>query len=272
MIKMKKFSSRKLFKFLLVVAIFGLLVFINPQGFFNPVVSIFGKIAHPFQETTYSVSYKTNELVDFFVSIGDLKEENKKLRMENLDLTSENAALRDMEKENEFLREQIKLLPREKFELEAAFVISEDPQGSGNWIEIDKGYEDGLREGMAVIVSRGILIGKIQQVFSGKSKVMLLSNPKSAIGIFISQSGAKGIIKGEYGLGLIADSILQTDSVSVGNEVVTTGSGVEIPRGLLIGTVQQTRPSNDHLFQQAIISSPVNVSKLATVFVIKASK
>ncbi len=269
---MKGFSSRKLFRILMVTVIFGLLVFFNPQNFFNPFREVFGKIAYPFQIFSYSVSYKFSETKDFFVSIGQLKDENRRMIRENQDLLSENARLRDMERENVFLREQVGLIPREKFELEATTVISQDMQGSGNWIEINKGSDQGVRENMAVIVSKGILVGKVQQVFSDRSRVMLLSNSKSAIGIVISQSGAKGIVKGEYGLGMIADSILQADSVSVGNEVVTTGSGGDIPRGLLVGTVQQVRPSNDHLFQQAIISAPTDVSKLETVFIIKGNR
>ncbi len=257
---------------LIVIAIFSLLIFLNPKNIFSPFEVFFGKILYPFESFSYSISYKVKDTMDFFVSIGEMKNENKKIIEENKELLAENAKLRDMERENIFLREQIGIIPREKFDLEAVFIISRDPRGSGNWIEINKGSESGIREGMAVIVSNGILIGKIQQVSSNKSTVMLLSNPKSAIGVVVSQSGARGIVKGEYGLGIIADSILQADSVLVGNEVVTSGTGSDIPRGLLVGTVQQVRPSSDHLFQQAIISPPINVSKLETVFIVKGSK
>jgi len=268
---MKGFSSRNLFRIIVVVAIFGLLVFFNPQNFFNPLRNVFGKMIYPFQFFTYSVSYKFSDIGDFLFSIGQLKEENGKMIKEKQELLSENARLRDMERENVFLREQLNLIPRENFDLEAASVISQDLQGTGNWIETNRGADDGVRDGMAVIISKGILIGKVQQVFSGHSRIMLLSNPRSAVGVAVTQTGAKGIVKGEYGLGMIVDSILQSDSVSIGNEVVTTGTG-DTPRGLLVGIVQQVRPSSDHLFQQAIISSPVDISKLETVFIIKSGK
>lgn len=259
-------------KVIVMVAIFGLLVFLNPKNFFNPIRFVFAKIAYPFQVASYSVSYKIGGIKDFFVSIGQLNSENGRLMRENLDLISENSRLRDMEKENIFLREQIGLIPREKFNLEAATIISEDPQGFENWIEINKGSNSGIKEGMAVIVSRGVLIGKIQEVFPSFSKVILLSNAKSAVSVVVSQTGAKGVAKGEYGLGMIVDAILQTDAVSVGNEIITSGIASDMPRGLLLGIVQEVRPSEDHLFQQAIVASPVNVSKLDTVFIIKGNK
>lgn len=269
---MKKFSSSKLFKTLIVLIVFGFLVFFNPKNFFDPMRGVLSVLVYPFQIFSYSIFYKAGNVRDFFLSIGQLKDENRTMVKENQNLLAENAKLRDMERENIFLREQVGLLPRDKFELEAVSVISQDPQGSGNWIEINKGSSEGISEGMTVIVSQGILIGRIQQVFSGKSKVMLLSNPKSVIGVAVSQSGAKGIAKGEYGLGVIVDSILQADIVNVGDEIVTTGIGGDVPRGLLVGTVQQVRPSNDRLFQQAVISSPINVSKLETVFIVKENK
>jgi rod shape-determining protein MreC len=154
----------------------------------------------------------------------------------------------------------------------AAFVVSQDPNGMGNWLEIDKGSDDGIVEGMPVIISKGILIGRIQNVSSYKSQVMLLTNPKSTINVMTTNSGAKGVIKGEYGLGVILDMILQTDTINIGDSVVTSGVGGEIPRGLYVGNIQEIHESDDHLFQQAVMAFPVQAAKLQIVFVIKGNK
>jgi rod shape-determining protein MreC len=178
----------------------------------------------------------------------------------------------DIKNENAFLREQLNLLPRDQYNLVSAFVVSQDPNETGNWLEIDKGSNDGITVGMPVIVSKGILIGRVQQVNSGSSQISLLTNPKSTINIMDVASGAKGVAKGEYGLGIIFDMVLQTDSINVGDSVVTSGVGSEIPRGLYIGTIQEIHQSDDHLFQQAVLTAPLQVSKLQMVFVIKNSK
>jgi cell shape-determining protein MreC len=80
------------------------------------------------------------------------------------------------------------------------------------------------------------------------------------------------VIKGEYGLGIMLDMVLQTDSINVGDSVVTSGISGEVPRGLYVGTIQEIHQSDDHLFQQAIIASPLQVAKTQIVFVIKNSK
>jgi len=142
--------------------------------------------------------------------------------------------LSDMKNENANLREQLDLLPRDRFNLAAASVISQDPNGTGNWLGIDKGSADGITVGMPVIVSKSIFVGRIDQVDAKSSQVALLTNPKSTINVMTLENGAKGVARGEYGLGIIFDMVLQTDSINVGDVVVTSGIGGELPRGLYV--------------------------------------
>ncbi len=269
---MQRVTSTKLFKVALLVIFFGLLIFVNPIGLLNPVRNVFLDLMAPFKKITYSTAVTFEGVRDFVSSIGQLKEENKKLINENERLLGERALLNDIKNENDVLREQLGLLPKNQFELLSATVISQDPNGMGNWIEIDKGDNDGVREGMPVVVSKGTLVGRIQDVTARNSKVILLTNPKSIVNVATTQTGAKGLAKGEYGLGIIFDMILQTDSIQSGNEVVTSGIGSEIPRGLYVGTIQNVHSSDDHLFQQAVVVSPLKISKLQFVFVLLGKK
>lgn len=266
---LKKFVRRRISKVIIVVAVFGLLVFLNPYNFFNPFRSVFLKIIYPFEKVEYILSWKVSQVKDLIFSIGELKQENKRLSEENLKLLSENATLHDIESENIILRNELKLLPREDFDLEAAEIISYDPRGQGNWIKIDKGKKDGIKPGMPVIVSNSVMVGKIEEVFSRSSRVILIAGSQSAVNGVISATEAKGIVKGEYGLGIILDMVLQTDTINVGDEVITSGIGGTVPRGLLLGKIREVHPSTDRLFQQAVISPPIEFSKLRIVFVIK---
>lgn len=269
---MQQFAKTKFFKVFIIAALLGLLVFMNPRGFFNPLRSGLSFFLLPFQKVFYSVSVGIGETRDFLGSIGQLKKENKELFMKNQDLMVESVKAHDLQNENDMLREQLNLLPRNQYDLVASFVVSQDPNGTGNWLEIDKGKNDGIEEGMAVIFSKGILVGRIREVNDRTSKVILLTNPKSTVNVMTSENGSKGIIKGEYGLGIIFDMILQTDSVQIGDSVITSGVGGQIPRGLYIGTIQEVHPSEDHLFQQAVITTPLQISKLQTVFVVRGEK
>lgn len=248
------------------------MVFLNPERIFNPIRSGFVSVMLPFQKLFYSLSIGFEGTKEFVGSIGQLKRENEILFKENQKLVADNAMLNDTKNENAMLREQLDLLPRDRYGLVASFVVSRDPNGTGNWLEIDKGSDDGIRQGMPVIISNGILIGRVQRVEAKISEVILLTNPKSTINATTTENGAKGVVKGEYGLGIILDMILQTDSIKSGDSVVTSGIGSEIPRGLYIGVVQDINSSDDHLFQQATITAPLQTSKLQMVFIIKEIK
>jgi rod shape-determining protein MreC len=265
----RKITTTKLFKVMVAIAVFGLLVFFNPGKIFNPVRLVIFGAYYPFEKTFYFLSLKISDTKDFLSSIGSLKEDNKELIMENQKLLAENAMLRDMKSENALLREQLKLTPKQKFNLENALVIGQDSYGLSNWIIIDKGSSNGIKSGMPVIVSDGIMIGKIEEVYPKSSKASLLTNSQSIINAVVSGTETKGVVRGEYGLGIILDLVLQTEVLKIGDEVITSGIGGNAPRGLLIGKIQETRPSEDRLFQQAVIYPSAKFSELRLVSVIK---
>ncbi|HLN19135.1 MAG TPA: rod shape-determining protein MreC, partial [Patescibacteria group bacterium] len=264
-----KFLSPKLIKLLATTILCLLLVFLNPKGIFSPVKSIFWSISYPFQKTFYILSKKVQGTFDFLDSISDLKKENENLFRENNQLLAELAGLKDTKRINEDLENQLKLAPKGKFDLEAARVIGQDPQKLGSWIMIDKGSLQGVATEMPVIVSDGILIGKISEVYPNSSQVELLTSADSSINALDLETNAKGLIKGEYSLGIVLDMVEQSEILNVGDTVITSGLGSNIGRGLYIGTIVQIKTTEDRLFQEAIVSPRIKYSKLETVFVIK---
>ena len=266
---MPNFFHTKLFKVLVVLAISGFLIFLNPYNIFNPVRAAFFVVFSPVQKIAFSLSFEFSEIKSFLGSIGQLKRENETLLRENRELTAKNTSLEDVKRENETLRQELSLLPRDKFDMEGAAVISQDFYGKNDWIEINKGSSDGVDKDMPVIVDSGILIGKISEVYPTTSKIILVSNTGSTINAIDSKTESKGVVRGEYGLGIIMDMVLQNDSLNQGDDIITSGVGKGFPRGLLIGKIQEIGLSGDKLFKRAIISSPVDFSHLQFVFVIK---
>ncbi len=269
---MKKFTSTKLFRFLLVVFACFILIFWNPGGLFSPFSKAFNFLLNPFEKGLYVLSLKMNSFGESISSIGKIKKENEMLLLKNMELSTKIAQIEDQQKENEFLRSQLELVPRGQYDLTGASVINYDQGGLGNWIEIDKGLNHGLAKNMPVIISDGVLVGKIYEVYVNSAKVMLLSNPKCVINGLVSSSDAKGVIRGEYGLGIILDMVMQNDRMSIGDDIITSGIGGDIPRGLYVGKIRQIQNSEDHLFQQAIITPAVQSDKLSAVFIIKGNK
>lgn len=265
----QKLLSKKIAKLLIILTVCVLLIFFIPKRFFDPLRGVFLRVSYPFQKAFYLSSGKISDFADFLGSISNLKEENKMLIKENDSLSSEVASLRDDKNQNQILREQLGLIPKEKFNLEASFVIGQDSERYEGWILIDKGSSSGIKEGMPVIVSNSILVGKISEVYGSSSRVKLLTDSSSVINAIDTETNAKGIIRGEYGLGIILDLVSQNDIINSGDTVATSGLGGDFPRGLLIGKIQEIKSTEDKLFQQAVITMRSRYSKLDVVFVVK---
>jgi rod shape-determining protein MreC len=265
----RKYLSSKLIKLILATIFCLVLIFFVSPKVFRPARLVIAEIAYPFEKSFYVLGKKIRDGTDLLASISSLKKDNDSLLQENDSLKSQIAALSDQKNENAVLREQLKLSPREKYNLAAAFVIGEDPKGLGSWITLDKGQADGIRTGMPVIVSDGILIGKIGYVYGNSSQVILITNSESSVNANDPETGARGIVRGAYGLGLVLDMVEQSDTLTVGNNIATSGLGGVFPPGLLIGKIQQTMISADKLFQQAIITPGAKYSKLDMAFIIK---
>jgi rod shape-determining protein MreC len=268
----EKYFSSKLIKFFLVLAVCGLLIFLNPKGILSPVRNIFMTLAYPFEKIFYITSKKVESTANFLSSISDLRTENERLIKENAQMEATLVSLTEEKRENESLRQQLDLLPKKKFDLEGGSIIGQDPQKLGSWLMIDKGQTEGIVQGMPVIVSDGIIVGKIGEVNINNSRIDLLSSSSSLVNAVDLDTNAKGIVRGEFGLGAILDMVAQTDVLNVGDEVITSGLGGDMPRGLLIGRIQEIRTTQDKLFQQALITPKVKYSSLETAYVIKNSK
>jgi rod shape-determining protein MreC len=122
---------------------------------------------------------------------------------------------------------------------------------------------------MPVIVSQGIIIGKVEETYANMAKVVLLTDSESVINVRDLETEAKGVVRGKFGLGLVLEMVSQDDTLNAGDSVITSGLGGDLPKGLLVGKIQEPQSSLDRIFQEAIVAAPVKYSNLDVVFVIK---
>lgn len=259
------------------VVVIALVVALMLSFFFGsdkkkPGEGFFHSLTAPFAGFFSGAGFWFQDKAEFVSSIGDLKIENERLNEENIKLEAQVADLKDIKKENEELRKQIELAPRQKYELESSMVIGHDVSGKAEFLYIDKGSRDGVENGMAVIVGEGVLVGKISSVYSGVSHVEILLSPNSKINGEIVESGGKGIVNGRYGTSIIMDMIPQTVEINKGDSVITSGIGGVLPRGLLIGYAQEPTSTADQLFQQTSLIVPAKFDELRLVWVVKKEK
>lgn len=216
------------------------------------------------------ISSKTFNLFDIIRSIRNLRAENENLRKENLSLKNEIAELGEVRHENEVLKKELAFSQNEsqsEKSLLPAEIVGRSPNSFSEFLIINRGSEDGVSENQAV-VSEGFLIGKIVDVTSKTSKVFLINNSTSLVPVVLQNSRGTGLLRGGLD-GLAVEDITLDSKVETGENVLTSGLGGELPSGLIIGTVEKIISKSSEIFQKVSVVSPVKLSRLEIVFVVK---
>jgi len=261
---------KRIFKHPLILSLLIIfcLIFINQQGWLNSVYNIFFKSSSFVQENIFQISLKTNNFIDFIVSIKNLEQENIKLKKDNLNLLSEVVKLKEIEIENEMLRNQIGLPLQESNKLILANIIGKDSSDFGKYFLINKGKKDGIKEKSVVIVSGNLLTGQVIEIFNSFSKVRLITDPNSLVNARIQNSKIIGLIKGGPTSNLIFDLLPQGKDIEINSMVITSGLSGLFPAGLLIGQIEKVVSSEAQISQIAEVKPVTDFNKLDKVFVI----
>jgi rod shape-determining protein MreC len=227
---------------------------------------------HVFGAVTNRVVRMTEVGKDVFSTLFTIKRlasDNAQLSQKVDELAFENARLKSAQEENQGLRKALNFSQQSTLSLLPVEVLNSDPTGFSQTIVIDKGQVAGISVNQAVVVSPGILVGKISKIYSNSAEVVLITDPTVVVNAEVADSGARALIRGEHGLGLSLDLVTQNDIIKAGDGVITSGLSHDFPRGLLIGEVAAIRSSQTELFQKAFVSPAADLRSLKFLFVIQ---
>ena len=264
-----KFTRANSSLFFLVSAILVVIfIVLNSTGLLQPLASFVKTGLAPIQSYFYDWGDRASTYSRLVVSIRQLDKENKILEEKIRSLYVSKNKVKALTRENKMLREQLGFVKERSEEMTPAFIISRDPNNLFFSLGIDKGSNDGIKSGMPVILSDGILVGQILEVEGNTASVLPVVDSRSQINAEVVNSGATGIITGEHNLALVMDMIPQDKQVESGDLVATSGIGQLFPRSLLLGEVTEVSTSDNALFQEAEVKPLYNIQDLRLVFVI----
>jgi len=195
---------------------------------------------------------------------------NTYLQRQNILLQDELSRLRSIELENRELRRMLGYEQRSDFDLTAVLVVGKKISGFNNILTVDAGRREGLKEGMPLVTSNG-LVGKV--VLSGPfySQVMPYYNSLFRVSARVQENQANGIVSwpGEKYGELVMDFVPKTITVDSGFVIETSGSSNQFPGGIPIGEVIRTEPEPGKETQRIYLMPYVDLSKLAQGHIIK---
>lgn len=259
-----------------VVACAGFLffaaLFMTAYSARNPEVARSGyetlaEIQRPLQVVNRSLSSGVLGVWEGYVALRGVREENQLLRERVAKLESINSELLEYESENMRLRGLLAMQQSTKLTGKVANVIGYDPSSWQHALTLDKGANDGVMVGMAVLEGNG-LVGQVTATSSHTARVLLLTDPLSGVDGIVQESRARGVVEGE-GQSLCRWKFVQKDEpVNVGDRVITSGMDAVYPKGLLIGVVLEAAASQADMFQSIKVKPAVDFSKLESVMIV----
>lgn len=222
---------------------------------------------------SFYASSSTQAVSGFFSnvgSIGTLSQTVQRQTDEIERLNFELVRMRDLERENEDLRNLLGFQRSHPgLQLLPVRMLGSDATGIVNTVTIDKGSRDGVQEDMGVITWRG-LAGRVVDVRPTTASVLLVTDVSSSIAARVGDTTnqARGIVNGRKEGDLIMRHILQQEQIQTGDMITTLGIGGTLPEGLPIGKVLRVQKRNIEMFQEAILEPVVDTQKLDRLYVI----
>lgn len=203
------------------------------QGAF--VVEMYRWAVHPFQTTPTSEERLTN------ARIVELQER-----------------LTEMENQNQRLQDLVGYVSTPARKGVVAAVIGRSADHWWQQVTIDRGSNDGIQPG-SVVTGVGGLIGRVISVTPNTSRILLLSDPASQVGVTISRSRYTGYMRGQSANRVVMEFFDKVPDVRPGDVVSTSSFSQLFPPGLPIGRIESINLSKSPAPEAVIeLSAPIS--------------
>ena len=232
---------------------------------------------NPYQESIYfnsanSVAGKYYSMIDNitgYIGLRDinneLQENNAELELEIASLKAELQQLRSETNIEEFLQGE---LPKTRL-FGVARPVNVTTVNANNYVTLDKGTADGIKEGMGVINRSGV-VGIISTVSDNYSLVISILNPKLRLSCKLKGSDYFGSLTWEGDSPEYAklEELPRHVDFNKGDTIVTSGYSSVFPEGIMIGVVEEAwRQKNDN-FNALKVKLSTNYFRLGDVCII----
>ena len=274
--KRKKLMITLLIIVLVLIAVFA--VAANTSGERENISKpekIIREILAPFQNGASVISEKFAVIPEYLSGMNNLMQENSRLEKEISQLQNQIVSAEEIENENQRLKELLNFTSESMtdYMYSTTNVINRSQSTWYNTMIINGGENMGFKVNMPVVANGG-LVGRIINVTSHTSEVMLILDQEGAVGGMIQETRAIGIVEGVGSndkqmrmIHLPYDSAIQKY-----DRIITSGLGGVYPKGLLIGYVKDWDVDAGGTTITAQIESFVDFDKLEEVMVVTGTK
>jgi len=152
-----------------------------------------------------------------------------------------------------------------------AQVVSNSFNLEKNYIQINRGYKQGIRDNMGVLNSDRSLVGIVVNTSDNFSQVMSLLHVRNNVNAIMKKTGSAGTIywDAKNPLYLLMSGVPKSDSITKGDTVLTGTFSYSFPPLYMIGTVESIEKETSSGFYLLHVKTAANFQNLQHVFVVE---
>ncbi|PIQ96382.1 MAG: rod shape-determining protein MreC [Nitrospinae bacterium CG11_big_fil_rev_8_21_14_0_20_56_8] len=224
-------------------------------------------VVDPIQNMLTQSVNAVSDMFDHYFFLVNVARENEKLQIEIDRLKQEQNVLQEEIKSWERISKLISPLEYTERSSLVATIVAYDATQWSKMVFIDKGTKDGVQENFPVVTHAGV-IGHVIQAGRNSSKVLLITDSRSAVDSLFKESRISGVVVGTGRDSCDMKYVPITAEVKVGDQVLSSGLGGIFPKGMMVGTVSKVVRKKQGLFQTISVSPSADLSRLEEVLVL----
>jgi rod shape-determining protein MreC len=233
--------------------------------------ALWNLIAPP-QALATMIGHGVSSVWNGYFDLVGAKAENAVLKTKVLKLEGDMIKMGEVEGENERLKGLLAYRDSFPQKFVMATVVANDPRAEFKSITIDKGSDDGIGPLMPVVGPKG-LVGRVGVAAGGYSRVLLITDPNSAVDVFVQRSRARGIVTGAAIKSELRPAsymsrlefLRRISDVKDGDILVTSGLDRVFPSGIPVGTVHDIAKTQYGIFLSADVAPFEDLPELTEV-------
>ena len=206
-----------------------------------------------------------------YIALMAVRDDNARLKAEVVRLGQANVGLQERLQQLEHLHRLMRVREANpEVIMVHAQIIAASPSALFRSVRINRGRDDGLTLGAAVIGDDGV-VGRVAALGRKSSDVMLLIDANSSADVLVQRTRARARVRGrgaDNDFSLDAQYLSRVAEVEPGDLLVTGGLGRTFPKGLPVGRVTGVERRAFGLYQRAIIEPSVDFARLEHVMVV----
>jgi rod shape-determining protein MreC len=193
-------------------------------------------------EMSYGITGKINKKANWVKSYFALAENNRKLAEENA--TLKNGLYSNFVDADSSGRVVIDSVKRDttgkqrKYFYRTALVVNNSVSQQENFIQLQRGSNEGVQKDMAV-TSAGGIVGVVTSVSANYAEVLSLLNRSSHVSVMMKKDHSTGTLEwdGKNPSLLQLNKLPKSTKIAIGDTVLTSNSSFNFPPGLMVGTI-----------------------------------